>query len=108
MASKYRNAGQTCVCANRIYVQRSIHGEFVKELARRAAAMKVGNGREEGVVIGPLIDDRGVAKAEEHVKDAVAKGAELVVGGERADRRRLRARAPSTSRPCSTTSPRTC
>ena len=90
MASKYRNAGQTCVCANRIYVQRSIHGEFVKELARRAAAMKVGNGREEGVVIGPLIDDRGVAKAEEHVKDAVAKGAELVVGGARADRRRLR------------------
>ena len=83
MASKYRNAGQTCVCANRIYVQRSIHGEFVKELARRAAAMKVGNGREEGVVIGPLIDDRGVAKAEEHVKDAVAKGADLVVGGHR-------------------------
>jgi len=83
MASKYRNAGQTCVCANRIYVQRSIHGEFVKELARRAAAMKVGNGREEGVVIGPLIDDRGVAKAEEHVNDAVAKGAELVVGGHR-------------------------
>ena len=83
MASKYRNAGQTCVCANRIYVQRSIHGEFVKELARRAAAMKVGNGREEGVVIGPLIDERGVAKAEEHVKDAVAKGAELVVGGHR-------------------------
>src|SRR5436305_5252713 len=83
MASKYRNAGQTCVCANRIYVQRSIHAEFVKELARRAAAMKVGNGREEGVLIGPLIDDRGVAKAEEHVKDALAKGAELVVGGHR-------------------------
>ena len=83
IASKFRNAGQTCVCANRAYVQRSIHGEFVKELARRAAAMKVGNGREEGVVIGPLIDDRGVAKAEEHVKDAVAKGAELVVGGHR-------------------------
>jgi succinate-semialdehyde dehydrogenase/glutarate-semialdehyde dehydrogenase len=81
MASKYRNAGQTCVCANRIYVQRGIHGEFVKELARRAAAMKVGNGREEGVVIGPLIDDRGVAKADEHVKDAIAKGAELLVGG---------------------------
>ena len=57
MASKYRNAGQTCVCANRIYVQRSIHDEFVEELARRAAAMKVGNGREEGVMIGPLIDD---------------------------------------------------
>jgi succinate-semialdehyde dehydrogenase / glutarate-semialdehyde dehydrogenase len=83
MASKYRNAGQTCVCANRIYVQRGIHAEFVKELARRAAAMKVGPGREEGVLIGPLIDDRGVAKAEEHVNDAVAKGAELVVGGHR-------------------------
>ena len=82
MASKYRNAGQTCVCANRIYVQRSIHGEFVKELARQAGAMKVGNGRDEGVTIGPLIDARGVAKADEHVKDAVAKGADLVVGGE--------------------------
>jgi succinate-semialdehyde dehydrogenase/glutarate-semialdehyde dehydrogenase len=82
MASKYRNAGQTCVCANRIYVQRSIHAEFVKELARQAGAMKVGNGRDEGVTIGPLIDARGVAKADEHVKDALAKGADLVVGGE--------------------------
>ncbi|MDX6618508.1 MAG: succinate-semialdehyde dehydrogenase / glutarate-semialdehyde dehydrogenase [Gaiellales bacterium] len=82
MASKYRNAGQTCVCANRIYVQRSIHGEFVKELARQAGAMKVGNGRDEGVAIGPLIDARGVAKADEHVQDAIAKGADLVVGGE--------------------------
>ena len=82
MASKYRNAGQTCVCANRIYVQRGIHAEFVKELARQAAAMKVGNGRDEGVTIGPLIDARGVAKADEHVKDAVAKGADLLVGGE--------------------------
>ena len=84
MASKYRNAGQTCVCANRIYVQRSIHAEFVKELARQAGALKVGNGREDGVTIGPLIDARGVAKADEHVKDAVAKGADL--------RRRRRAR----------------
>jgi len=82
MASKYRNAGQTCVCANRIYVQRSIHAEFVKELARQAGELKVGNGRDEGVVIGPLIDARGVAKADEHVKDAVAKGADLLVGGE--------------------------
>jgi succinate-semialdehyde dehydrogenase/glutarate-semialdehyde dehydrogenase len=82
MASKYRNAGQTCVCANRIYVQRSIHSEFVKELARQAGELKVGNGRDEGVVIGPLIDARGVAKADEHVKDAVAKGADLLVGGE--------------------------
>jgi succinate-semialdehyde dehydrogenase/glutarate-semialdehyde dehydrogenase len=82
MASKYRNAGQTCVCANRIYVQRSIHAEFVKELARQAGEMKVGNGRDEGVVIGPLIDALGVAKADEHVKDALAKGADLLVGGE--------------------------
>jgi succinate-semialdehyde dehydrogenase/glutarate-semialdehyde dehydrogenase len=82
MASKYRNAGQTCVCANRIYVQRSIHAEFVKELARQAGAMKVGNGRDDGVTVGPLIDARGVAKADEHVKDALAKGADLVVGGE--------------------------
>jgi succinate-semialdehyde dehydrogenase / glutarate-semialdehyde dehydrogenase len=81
MASKYRNAGQTCVCANRIYVQRSIHAEFVKELARQAGELKVGAGREDGVTIGPLIDARGVAKADEHVKDAVAKGADVLVGG---------------------------
>src|SRR6195952_522756 len=74
MASKYRNAGQTCVCANRIYVQRSIHAEFVKELARQAGEMKVGNGRDDGVTVGPLIDARGVAKADEHVKDALAQG----------------------------------
>jgi succinate-semialdehyde dehydrogenase/glutarate-semialdehyde dehydrogenase len=63
-------------------VQRSIHAEFVKELARQAGEMKVGNGREDGVVVGPLIDARGVAKADEHVKDALAKGADLVTGGE--------------------------
>jgi succinate-semialdehyde dehydrogenase / glutarate-semialdehyde dehydrogenase len=63
-------------------VQRSIHAEFVKELTRQASALKVGLGRDEGVVIGPLIDARGVAKADEHVKDAVAKGADLLVGGE--------------------------
>jgi succinate-semialdehyde dehydrogenase/glutarate-semialdehyde dehydrogenase len=82
MAAKYRNAGQTCVCANRIYVQRGIHGEFVKQLTAAARALKVGSGREDGVTIGPLIDARGVAKADEHVKDAVAKGADLLVGGE--------------------------
>ena len=106
MASKYRNAGQTCVCANRIYVQRSIHDEFVEKLTAAASALKVGSGRDDGVTIGPLIDERGVAKADEHVKDAVAKGADLLVGGEpltdgalaggsllRADRARQRDRA---------------
>jgi succinate-semialdehyde dehydrogenase / glutarate-semialdehyde dehydrogenase len=83
IASKFRNAGQTCICANRIYVQRSIHKPFLEGLAKRVAALSVGNGRTEGVQIGPLIDERGVDKADEHVRDAVAKGATLIEGGER-------------------------
>ena len=81
IASKFRNAGQTCICANRIYVQRSIHEAFIDGLARRVAALSVGNGRGEGVQIGPLIDDRAVDKADQHVRDALAKGATLVEGG---------------------------
>jgi succinate-semialdehyde dehydrogenase / glutarate-semialdehyde dehydrogenase len=81
MASKFRNAGQTCVCANRIYVQRGIHQEFLDGLARRVEALSVGNGRGDGVQIGPLIDERAVEKADQHVQDAVAKGATLVTGG---------------------------
>ena len=81
IASKFRNAGQTCICANRIYVQRSIHKAFIDGLARRVAALSVGNGRGEGVQIGPLIDDRAVDKADQHVRDALAKGATLVEGG---------------------------
>jgi succinate-semialdehyde dehydrogenase/glutarate-semialdehyde dehydrogenase len=82
IASKYRNAGQTCVCANRIYVQRGIHDRFLDLMARKVAAMAVGPGRKPGVVIGPLIDGRAVAKADEHVRDALAHGARLVTGGQ--------------------------
>jgi succinate-semialdehyde dehydrogenase / glutarate-semialdehyde dehydrogenase len=83
IASKFRNAGQTCVCANRTYVQAGIHDAFLDLLARRVAALVVGPGDRPGVTVGPLIDDRGVDKADEHVRDAIAKGARLLVGGER-------------------------
>src|SRR4029079_14479053 len=75
MASKYRNAGQTCVCANRLYVQDGVYDEFAAKLAEKVKAFKVGAGTEAGVVIGPLIDANGLAKVEEHVADATAKGA---------------------------------
>ncbi len=83
IASKFRNAGQTCVCANRVYVQNGVYDEFVRRLAGKVTQMVVGHGTGEGVTIGPLIDDRAVDKADEHVRDAVAHGARLVVGGER-------------------------
>ena len=83
LASKFRNAGQTCVCANRILVQRGIYDAFAAKLAERVAAMKVGPGTEEGVTIGPLIEPAAVEKVEEHIADAQAKGATLVTGGER-------------------------
>jgi len=83
MVSKYRNAGQTCVCANRFYVQSGVYDAFVAKLADKARAIKVGNGFETGVNQGPLIDDQAVAKVETHVADALAKGARLVAGGER-------------------------
>ncbi|WP_425258106.1 NAD-dependent succinate-semialdehyde dehydrogenase [Rubrivivax sp. RP6-9] len=83
LASKYRNAGQTCVCANRIYAQAGIHDAFVQKLAARAQAIQVGNGFEAGVTQGPLIDDAALAKVEAHVADAVAKGAQVLTGGQR-------------------------
>jgi succinate-semialdehyde dehydrogenase/glutarate-semialdehyde dehydrogenase len=83
IASKYRNAGQTCVCANRILVQDGVYDAFAKKLAGAVGAMKVGFGGEAGTVIGPLIDMKAVEKVEEHVSDAVAKGAHVVVGGKR-------------------------
>ncbi len=83
IASKYRNAGQTCVCANRIYVQSGIYDRFAERLAERAASMKVGNGLESDTVIGPLIDERAVTKVEAHVSDALAKGAKVLTGGTR-------------------------
>jgi succinate-semialdehyde dehydrogenase/glutarate-semialdehyde dehydrogenase len=83
MISKYRNAGQTCVCANRFYVQSSVYDTFVAKLAAKASAIKVGNGFDAGVTQGPLIDAQALAKVEAHVADAVAKGAKVVVGGSR-------------------------
>lgn len=83
MASKYRNTGQTCVCANRILVQEGIHDRFVERLAGEVAKLKVGEGTEVGVTQGPLINEAALAKVERHVEDAVAQGASLVVGGAR-------------------------
>jgi succinate-semialdehyde dehydrogenase / glutarate-semialdehyde dehydrogenase len=83
MVSKYRNAGQTCVCANRFYVQAGVYDAFVEKLAAKAAAMKVGNGFEAGVVQGPLIDGAAITKVESHVADALSKGARVVTGGAR-------------------------
>lgn len=82
MASKFRNAGQTCVCGNRIYVHRSIIEEFSQRLQEAASKLKVGNGMDEGVQIGPLVDQDGYEKSERHVQDAVAKGAKVLVGGD--------------------------
>ena len=83
IASKYRNAGQTCVCANRLYVQAGVYDAFVDRLVAAVAALKVGDGMAGGTTIGPLIDDAAVAKAEEHIADATAKGARVVAGGRR-------------------------
>lgn len=83
LASKYRNAGQTCVCANRFYVQESVYDAFSAKLAEKVKKFKVGRGTDEGVNIGPLIDSQGLAKVEEHVADAVGKGAKVVMGGKR-------------------------
>jgi succinate-semialdehyde dehydrogenase/glutarate-semialdehyde dehydrogenase len=83
LASKYRNAGQTCVCANRLLVQDGIYDAFAAKLKTAVEALKVGNGFEDGVTIGPLIDDNAVRKAEEHVADAVKRGASVLTGGER-------------------------
>ena len=83
MASKYRNAGQTCVCANRILVQGGVYDEFSSRFALAVGELQVGSGLTEGVTQGPLIDMAAVEKVEEHIQDALAKGARLVVGGER-------------------------
>ena len=81
LASKYRNAGQTCVCANRIYVQAAVYDAFLEKLTAKAQAIVVGNGFAAGVQQGPLIDDAALAKVQAHVADALAKGARLVTGG---------------------------
>ena len=83
MMCKFRNAGQTCVCANRIYVQAGVYDAFSEKLKAAVARLKVGNGADEGVTTGPLIDLAGLAKVEEHVADATAKGAKVAAGGAR-------------------------
>ena len=83
LASKYRNAGQTCVCANRLYVQEGVYDAFVEKLTAKVKAIKVGNGFEAGINQGPMIDDNAVSKIESHVADALAKGAKLVAGGKK-------------------------
>ena len=79
--SKYRNNGQTCVCANRLYIQDSVYDAFVEKLKVAVAKLKIGNGLEDGTTTGPLIDDKAVAKVQEHIADAISKGAKVVSGG---------------------------
>ncbi|MBI2223809.1 MAG: NADP-dependent succinate-semialdehyde dehydrogenase [Betaproteobacteria bacterium] len=83
MASKFRNTGQTCVCANRLFVQEGVYDQFARKLGEKVAAMKIGGGLEDGVMQGPLIDMKAVEKVEEHIADALAKGARVVTGGKR-------------------------
>ena len=85
MQSKYRNMGQTCVCANRMYAQDGIYDEFTSRLSQAVSGLKVGNGLEDGVTQGPLIDMAAVEKVEEHIADAVGRGARVVAGGSRHD-----------------------
>ena len=82
-ASKYRNAGQTCVCSNRFYVQEGVYDQFVQKFAAKVATAKVGNGFEDGVNQGPLIEEAALEKVQRHVDDAVAKGGKLLTGGKR-------------------------
>jgi succinate-semialdehyde dehydrogenase/glutarate-semialdehyde dehydrogenase len=83
MASKYRNTGQTCVCANRIFVHDAVYDTFAEKLAAKVAKLKVGAGTEDGVEIGPLITEKAVQKVESHVKDALEKGGRILTGGKR-------------------------
>jgi succinate-semialdehyde dehydrogenase/glutarate-semialdehyde dehydrogenase len=85
LIAKYRNGGQTCVCANRIYVQSGIHDRFAEKLAEKVRSMKVGDGFDDGVSVGPLISEAALAKVEDHVSDALGKGARVLEGGTRSD-----------------------
>lgn len=85
IVSKYRNAGQTCVCANRIYVQDAVYDVFAEKFRAKVAALKVGIGTEAGVAVGPLIEAAAISKVESHIKDALEKGAKLLLGGKRHD-----------------------
>lgn len=81
LASKFRNAGQTCVCANRLYVQDGIYDRFAEKLQQAVEKLRVGDGTESGITVGPMIDEKAVAKVEEHIADALDKGARLLTGG---------------------------
>jgi succinate-semialdehyde dehydrogenase/glutarate-semialdehyde dehydrogenase len=81
LVSKYRNNGQTCVCANRLYIQDGVYDAFVDKLTAAVARLNIGNGLENGVTTGPLIDAKAMAKVQEHIDDAVSKGARVVAGG---------------------------
>jgi succinate-semialdehyde dehydrogenase/glutarate-semialdehyde dehydrogenase len=85
IASKFRNAGQTCICTNRIYVQESIAEEFGKKLSKKVSQLKIGNGLEDGVAIGPLIDEGAYKKVDEHISDAKKRGATVLCGGKKAE-----------------------
>ena len=86
MFAKYRNAGQACVAANRFYVHKKVHDQFVEKFAIATKAIKVGSGLEQGVTQGPLIDDQALAKVQKHIADAITKGAKVVTGGKVADK----------------------
>ncbi|HBY8786466.1 TPA: NADP-dependent succinate-semialdehyde dehydrogenase [Klebsiella pneumoniae] len=81
LASKFRNGGQTCVCANRLYVQDGVYDRFAEKLQQAVEKLRIGDGLQDGVTTGPLIDEKAVAKVEEHIADAIAKGAKVVTGG---------------------------
>ena len=83
LASKFRNSGQTCVCTNRVYAQSGIYDEFCSKLSEKVAALKLGNGLDEGVNQGPLIEEKAVEKVEQHIADALSKGAVCLTGGKR-------------------------
>lgn len=83
LASKFRNSGQTCVCTNRVYVQSGIYDVFCRKLSEKAAALKLGDGLDEGVNQGPLIEEKAVEKVEQHIADALSKGAVCLTGGKR-------------------------
>jgi len=86
IASKFRNAGQTCICANRVYVERSVIKKFEEMFVEKVKQFKVGNGLDATTTVGPLIDEAALEKSKEHVSDAVSKGARLLIGGNRIDR----------------------
>src|SRR5690606_14338157 len=85
VASKFRNAGQTCICTNRVYVHESIVEPFTEKLTAAVEKLKVGNGLEEGTDIGPLINEEAIEKVQEHIEDATQKGGKLATGGKRID-----------------------